>query len=424
MAVDIVMGALWGDEGKGKISDFLSSNAKAVVRWTGGNNAGHTVVIGKNKYKFNLMPSGIVQKDTYAIIANGCVLNPEAFIKEIEYANKNNLYTKNIVISNRVHIIMPYHLLLDEYQEEVKKSNKIGTTKKGIGPAYADKASRSGIRMADFIREDILEEKLKVNIKYYNKLFKNVYQKKEISFTKIFNEAKKQSQILKPFVKDSAKFLNKLAKNGEKIIYEGAQGLLLDLDHGTYPFVTSSNPMGASAFVGSGINMKYIKNIYGVTKAYCSRVGSGGMPTIIKNKIGKYIQKVGNEFGTTTGRPRDVGWLDLVALKHSIRVSSMTSLIITLLDVLTGIEKIKICTSYEINGQKGIEDFPAIESDLSIAKPEYIILPGWKEDITKVKSFDELPINAQNYINKIEELSELKVSIFSVGPKRKQTIIR
>ena len=424
MAVDIIMGALWGDEGKGKISDFFASKAKAVVRWSGGNNAGHTVVVGKNKYKLHLMPSGVVHKDTYAVVANGCVLNPEAFIKEIEYANKNNLHTKNIIISDRAHVIMPYHLLLDEYQEEAKKESKIGTTKKGIGPAYTDKVSRNGIRMVDFIREDILEKKLKVNVEYYNKLFKNIYQKKVISFEKIFNKAKKQSKILKPFVKDTSKFLNNLAKNGEKIVYEGAQGALLDLDHGTYPFVTSSNPIASAAFVGSGINIKHVKNIYGITKAYCSRVGAGPMPTIIKGKIAKHIQTVGNEFGTTTGRARDVGWLDLVALKYSIRNSSMTSLVVTLLDVLTGIKEIKICISYEINGQKNIQEFPAVESDLSIAKPEYITFPGWKENITKVKSFDELPINAQNYINKIEQLSGLKVSIFSVGPRRKQTIVR
>ena len=424
MPVDIVMGALWGDEGKGKISDYLASDAKAVVRWSGGNNAGHTVVVKDNKYKLHLMPSGVVRKDTYAVVANGCVLNPEAFIKEIKYLKENNLYSKNIVISDRLHIIMPYHILLDEYQEEAKKDNKIGTTKKGIGPTYSDKAKRSGIRMAEFIKEDILEKKLKENVKFYNKLFKEVYRKDEISFNKLFEDAKKHAAILKPFVKDTGKFLNDLAEAGQKIVYEGAQGLLLDIDHGTYPFVTSSNPTGSSALVGSGIHMKHINRVYGVVKAYCSRVGQGKMPTLIDGEIGRYIQKTGNEFGTTTGRPRDVGWLDIVALKHSIRTSSMSDIVITLLDVLTNIDELKIATSYEIDGKKGIVEFPAIESDLVKAKPEYITLLGWKEDITKVTSFDQLPLNAQNYINKIEELTGLPVSIFSVGPERSQTIVR
>ena len=424
MAIDIVMGALWGDEGKGKISDFIAEDAKAVVRWSGGNNAGHTVVVGENKYKLHLMPSGVVHKDTYAVVANGCVINPEAFIEEIKYVKENNLYTDHIVISDRAHVIMPYHILLDGYQEEAKKDNKIGTTKKGIGPTYTDKVKRSGIRMAEFIREDILEKKIKTNLEFYNKLFKEVYNKEPILFEEIFEAAKKQANILRPHVQDTSILLTKLADQGHKIVFEGAQGLLLDIDHGTYPFVTSSNPSGSSALVGAGINMKHIENIYGVTKAYCSRVGAGRMPTILKDEIGSYIQKTGNEFGTTTGRPRDVGWLDIVALNHSIRTSSMTSIVITLLDVLTGIEEIKICKSYKINGVSGIETFPAIEDDLAIAEAEYVTLPGWSEDITGIKSFDELPVNAQNYINKIEELTGLKVSIFSVGPKRMQTIVR
>lgn len=421
MSVNVVVGALWGDEGKAKITDFLAQDADAVVRWSGGNNAGHTVVADGIKYKLHLMPSGIVSKDTLAVIGNGCVINPKAFSIEMDYVVEKGAKLDGLRISNRAHVVMPYHILLDGYQEEARGSKSIGTTKKGIGPAYMDKTKRNGIRVAELIDETILETRLRKELEFYNALFVNVYNKLEVNFDEIFTELKKYAAILKPYVCDTTMLLDKLHKDGKSIVMEGAQGAMLDLDHGTYPFVTSSNPIGGSVPAGAGIPWNRISDVVGVTKAYISRVGSGRIPTILEDSVGEYIREAAHEYGTTTGRARDVGWLDLVVLNYAVITSGITKLAITLLDVLTNLEEIKICIGYEIDGVR-IDEIPAIIDDFEKVKPVYKTFESWKEDITEVKRYEELPEAAKKYVTFISESVNVPIRYISVGPNREQTI--
>ncbi len=422
MSSVVVVGTQWGDEGKGKVTDFLAEKANVIVRFQGGNNAGHTIVFDNKKFALHLIPSGIFRKDTMNILANGMVINPKALIEELNMLENGGINNYNLAISDRAHVVLPYHVVLDQLFEDIKEGNKkVGTTNKGIGPTYSDKSARIGIRMCDFIDLETFKEKLMDNVNYYNKIF-TLFGKSKMRINEIFEEYKEYSKIIKPFVTDTSILLNNKFANNENILFEGAQGSLLCLDHGTYPYVTSSSPTAAAVPLNTGISPKYIDQILGVTKSYSTRVGSGYFPTEVENNVTKKIRNVGNEYGTTTGRPRRIGWLDTVVLRHSKRINGLTALSVMLLDVLTGIETLKICKKYELNGEI-IDYIPASIKDVERCKPVYIELPGWKKDITKVAKFSDLPLNAKNYLNKISELTRLDLAMFSVGPDRKQTIV-
>ena len=422
MSGTVVVGTQWGDEGKGKITDFLAEKADVVVRFQGGNNAGHTIKFDNKKFALHLIPSGIFRKDTVNVLANGMVINPKALLSEIEMLKDGGITNLNLAISDRAHVILPYHIILDGLFEELKEdSKKVGTTKKGIGPAYSDKTSRIGVRICDFINEKTFLEKLEINLNYYNKIFK-VFGKNELNPKNIFNEYKEYAKLIKPYVSDTSLLLNIAFEDNKKVLFEGAQGALLCLDHGTYPYVTSSSPTAASVPLNTGVSHTYINEVLGITKAYSTRVGSGYFATEFEDETAKQIRDVGHEYGTTTGRPRRIGWIDTVVLRHTKRVSGITGLSVMLLDVLSNIENLKICTHYMLNGTK-IDHIPANIDDFEKCVPVYIDVPGWKEDITNVKSFEKLPISAQNYLNKLSELTGLPIAIFSVGPDRTQTIV-
>lgn len=420
MSSIVVVGTQWGDEGKGKITDFLAEQADVIARFSGGNNAGHTIQFGGETYKLHLVPSGIFYKDKLAVIGNGVVVDPVALLKELDGLNERGISTDNLRISNRAQVILPYHLAQDEYEERRRGDNKIGTTKKGIGPAYVDKAQRIGIRMADLLEKETFERRLKENIEYKNAYFKGMFNETCPTFDEIFDEYYAAGQRLKDYVTDTAKILDDAKVADEKVLFEGAQGVMLDIDHGTYPFVTSSNPVAGNVTVGTGVGPTSVSKVIGVCKSYTSRVGDGPFPTELFDEDGHHIREVGREYGTTTGRPRRVGWFDSVVLRHSRRVSGITDLSINSIDVLTGLDTVKICTAYELDGEK-ITEYPANLDQLRRCKPIFEELPGWTEDITGYRSLDELPENARNYLERISELCGVHISIFSVGPDREQT---
>ncbi|AAO03613.1 adenylosuccinate synthase [Staphylococcus epidermidis] len=420
MSSIVVVGTQWGDEGKGKITDFLAEQADVIARFSGGNNAGHTIQFGGETYKLHLVPSGIFYKDKLAVIGNGVVVDPVALLKELDGLNERGISTDNLRISNRAQVILPYHLAQDEYEERRRGDNKIGTTKKGIGPAYVDKAQRIGIRMADLLEKETFERRLKENIEYKNACFKGMFNETCPTFDEIFDEYYAAGQRLKDYVTDTAKILDDANVADEKVLFEGAQGVMLDIDHGTYPFVTSSNPVAGNVTVGTGVGPTSVSKVIGVCKSYTSRVGDGPFPTELFDEDGHHIREVGREYGTTTGRPRRVGWFDSVVLRHSRRVSGITDLSINSIDVLTGLDTVKICTAYELDGEK-ITEYPANLDQLRRCKPIFEELPGWTEDITGCRSLDELPENARNYLERISELCGVHISIFSVGPDREQT---
>ena len=420
MSSIVVVGTQWGDEGKGKITDFLAEQADVIARFSGGNNAGHTIQFGGETYKLHLVPSGIFYKDKLAVIGNGVVVDPVALLKELDGLNERGISTDNLRISNRAQVILPYHLAQDEYEERRRGDNKIGTTKKGIGPAYVDKAQRIGIRMADLLEKKTFERRLKENIEYKNAYFKGMFNETCPTFDEIFDEYYAAGQRLKDYVTDTAKILDDANVADEKVLFEGAQGVMLDIDHGTYPFVTSSNPVAGNVTVGTGVGPTSVSKVIGVCKSYTSRVGDGPFPTELFDEDGHHIREVGREYGTTTGRPRRVGWFDSVVLRHSRRVSGITDLSINSIDVLTGLDTVKICTAYELDGEK-ITEYPANLDQLRRCKPIFEELPGWTEDITGCRSLDELPANARNYLERISELCGVHISIFSVGPDREQT---
>ena len=420
MSSIVVVGTQWGDEGKGKITDFLAEQADVIARFSGGNNAGHTIQFGGETYKLHLVPSGVFYKDKLAVIGNGVVVDPVALLKELDGLNERGISTDNLRISNRAQVILPYHLAQDEYEERRRGDNKIGTTKKGIGPAYVDKAQRIGIRMADLLEKETFERRLKENIEYKNAYFKGMFNETCPTFDEIFDEYYAAGQRLKDYVTDTAKILDDANVADEKVLFEGAQGVMLDIDHGTYPFVTSSNPVAGNVTVGTGVGPTSVSKVIGVCKSYTSRVGDGPFPTELFDEDGHHIREVGREYGTTTGRPRRVGWFDSVVLRHSRRVSGITDLSINSIDVLTGLDTVKICTAYELDGEK-ITEYPANLDQLRRCKPIFEELPGWTEDITGCRSLDELPENARNYLERISELCGVHISIFSVGPDREQT---
>lgn len=420
MSSIVVVGTQWGDEGKGKITDFLAEQADVIARFSGGNNAGHTIQFGGETYKLHLVPSGIFYKDKLAVIGNGVVVDPVALLKELDGLNERGVSTSNLRISNRAQVILPYHLAQDEYEERRRGDNKIGTTKKGIGPAYVDKAQRIGIRMADLLEKETFERRLKENIEVKNAYFKGMFNETCPRFDEIFDGYYAAGQRLKEFVTDTSKILDDAFVAEEKVLFEGAQGVMLDIDHGTYPFVTSSNPVAGNVTVGTGVGPTFVSKVIGVCKAYTSRVGDGPFPTELFDENGHHIREVGREYGTTTGRPRRVGWFDSVVLRHSRRVSGITDLSINSIDVLTGLDTVKICTAYELDGEE-ITEYPANLDQLRRCKPIFEELPGWEEDITGCRTLEELPDNARKYLERISELCNVRISIFSVGPDRDQT---
>ncbi|SDY31354.1 adenylosuccinate synthase [Salimicrobium album] len=420
MSSVVVVGTQWGDEGKGKITDYLSQHAEVVARYQGGNNAGHTIKFDNATYKLHLIPSGIFFEDKLCVLGNGMVIDPKALKEELAYLHERGISTDNLRISNRAHVILPYHLKLDELQEADKGDNKIGTTKKGIGPAYMDKAARMGIRIADLLDKESFREKLEQNLAEKNRLFEKVYGDRPFEIDDILEEYYQYGQEVEKYVCDTSVVLDDNLDEGRRVLFEGAQGVMLDIDQGTYPFVTSSNPIAGGVTIGAGVGPSKIKNVVGVSKAYTTRVGDGPFPTELTDEIGDQIRETGNEYGTTTGRPRRVGWFDSVVVRHARRVSGITDLSLNSLDVLTGIDTLKICTSYKYKGEI-IEEFPASLKKLAECEPVYEELPGWEEDITKAESLDDLPANARHYLERIAQLTGIPLSIFSVGPDRTQT---
>ncbi|MGO2267669.1 adenylosuccinate synthase [Vagococcus salmoninarum] len=420
MSSVVVVGTQWGDEGKGKITDFLSENAEVIARYQGGDNAGHTIKFDGVTYKLQLIPSGIFYKDKISVIGNGVVVNPKSIVREIKYLHDKGVTTDNLRISDRTHVILPYHILLDTLQEESKGDNKIGTTNKGIGPAYMDKAARIGIRMADLLDKEIFEERLRINLEEKNRVFTKMYDAEALNFDDIFEEYYEYGQQIKKYVTDTSVILNDALDAGKRVLFEGAQGVMLDIDQGTYPYVTSSNPVAGGVTIGSGVGPSKIDKVVGVCKAYTSRVGDGPFPTELFDETGDRIREIGREFGTVTGRPRRVGWFDTVVMRHSKRVSGITNLSLNSIDVLSGLKTVKICTAYELDGEK-IYHYPASLKELARCKPIFEELPGWEEDITSCKTLAELPENARNYVHRVSELVGVRVSTFSVGPDRNQT---
>ncbi|HGN5418820.1 TPA: adenylosuccinate synthase [Streptococcus pyogenes] len=418
----VVVGTQWGDEGKGKITDFLSADAEVIARYQGGDNAGHTIVIDGKKFKLHLIPSGIFFPQKISVIGNGVVVNPKSLVKELAYLHDEGVTTDNLRISDRAHVILPYHIQLDQLQEDAKGDNKIGTTIKGIGPAYMDKAARVGIRIADLLDKDIFAERLRINLAEKNRLFEKMYDSTPLDFDAIFEEYYAYGQEIKQYVTDTSVILNDALDAGKRVLFEGAQGVMLDIDQGTYPFVTSSNPVAGGVTIGSGVGPSKINKVVGVCKAYTSRVGDGPFPTELFDEVGERIREVGHEHGTTTGRPRRVGWFDSVVMRHSRRVSGITNLSLNSIDVLSGLDAVKICVAYDLDGER-IDYYPASLEQLKRCKPIYEELPGWQEDITGVRSLDELPENARNYVRRIGELVGVRISTFSVGPGREQTNI-
>lgn len=422
MSSVVVVGTQWGDEGKGKITDFLSKQAEVVARYQGGDNAGHTIVFNDTKYKLHLIPSGIFYSDKTCVIGNGMVVNPKSLVTELAYLHERGVSTDNLRISNRAHVILPYHQLQDKLEEDAKGDAKVGTTLKGIGPCYMDKAARIGIRIADLLDKEVFAEKLKMVLAIKNHMFVKMYEVDAIEFDDIFEEYYAYGQQFAKYVCDTSVVLNNALDEEQKVLFEGAQGVLLDIDHGTYPFVTSSNAASGGVSSGAGIGPSKIHHVVGVCKAYTSRVGDGPFPTQLDDEIGHTIREVGKEYGTTTGRPRRVGWFDSVVVRHSRRVSGITDLCLNSIDVLTGLETLKICTAYEFEG-KLLDEYPPNFRVLEQCKPVFEELPGWTEDITGIRKFEDLPVNAQNYVKRIEALTGIELLTFSVGPAREQTVI-
>ncbi|MEK0315142.1 adenylosuccinate synthase [Cohnella sp. 56] len=420
MSTVVVVGTQWGDEGKGKITDFLAEKADVVARYQGGNNAGHTILIQNKKYKLTMIPSGIFNENKVCVIGNGMVINPAALVEELQYIRDNGFSTDNLRISDRAHVIMPYHLVLDALEEDRKADNKIGTTRKGIGPCYMDKAARNGIRIADLMDPEEFTAKAKRLVAEKNQMIQQVYGGETLNADEIIADYLKLAEELRPLVTDTSVVLNDAIDAGSKVLFEGAQGVMLDIDQGTYPFVTSSNPSAGGVCIGSGVGPSKIRQVIGVAKAYTTRVGDGPFPTELHDDLGQWIRDKGHEYGTVTGRPRRVGWFDSVVVRHARRVSGITGLSLNSLDVLSGLDKVKICTAYNYRGQL-IEHYPANLKMLAECEAVYEELPGWSEDITGAKTLADLPENTRRYVQRVSELTGIPIAIFSVGRNREQT---
>jgi adenylosuccinate synthase len=418
----VLLGAQWGDEGKGKATDLLGDRVDYVVRYQGGNNAGHTVVIGDQKYALHLLPSGILSKNCVPVIGNGVVIDPAVLLEEIKGLNERGIDTSKLLISLNAHLITPYHRTIDKVTERFLGKAKIGTTGRGIGPAYADKINRIGIRVQDLFDPSILRQKLEAALRDKNQVLIKVFNRNGINVDDVLAEYLNYAEILRPYVADTALLLNKALESGKTVLLEGSQGTLLDVDHGTYPYVTSSNPTAGGACTGSGIGPTKIDRVIGILKAYTTRVGSGPFPTELFDEDGEALRRIGGEVGVTTGRNRRCGWFDAPIARYATRVNGLTDFFLTKLDVLTGWEKIPVCVAYEVDGKR-VEEVPASQTDFHHAKPIYEYLDGWKEDISGCKKFDDLPVNAQKYVKHLEQLSGAPMSAIGVGPGRDQTIV-
>jgi len=419
MSVTVLVGSQWGDEGKGKIVDILSENYDIVTRYQGGANAGHTVEIGDKQYILHLIPSGILREGVICVIGNGVVIDPTALLEEISLLEKHGISVDGrLFISHNAHLIMPYHKLIDSINE--KGSKKIGTTGRGIGPCYIDKYARKGIKIVDLLNKKSLEEKIRENLKEKNEILEKVYESEGLDVEEIITQYLEFDKAIDKYIKDVPLFLNEAIADGKSILLEGAQGALLDVDHGTYPYVTSSSPTSGGACTGTGIPPNKIDNVIGIVKAYTTRVGNGPFPTELLDEDGEKLRKVGAEFGATTGRPRRCGWFDAFLVRYSAMVNGIDSVAITKLDVLSDFDEIKVCTGYTIDG-KLIRSFPTDVERLSFAVPVYETLQGWKTDITNCLSYNELPQLTKEYLTYISEKAGINVNIISVGPKRKQT---
>lgn len=417
----VVVGTQWGDEGKGKITNYLSQQADIVVRYQGGDNAGHSIQFDGTKYALHVIPSGVFHAHIQNVLGNGVVLNPKTFVEEVTHLKQQGFACDNLYISDRAHVIFDYHKILDGLQEVALGDRKIGTTKKGIGPTYTDKVSRSGIRVGDFVSDD------------FASIYKTALKQKNAEIIRLggepldieesYQEYQALANTIRPYVVDTVVMLNEAVKQNQKILFEGAQGALLDIDFGTYPYVTSSNPSGGGVCVGSGIGPTAIQDVIGIAKAYATRVGSGAFPTEFEDEIAKQIREIAHEYGTTTKRPRRIGWLDAVVLKYSTMINGLTGISLMLLDVLSGIDILKVCIAYELNGKR-IESIPSRISDFEACTPIYETLPGWREDLSQIKTYEELPTNAKAYISFIEKVTGVPVVMVSVGPDISQTIIR
>ncbi|GKU25851.1 adenylosuccinate synthase [Clostridium folliculivorans] len=423
MSAFIVLGAQWGDEGKGKMTDYLAEEADVIVRFQGGNNAGHTVEVEDKQYKLHLIPSGVLYDSKLNIIGNGVVVDPKALFEEIDYLEDLGVKVtpEKLMISDRAHLIMPYHRVLDRLKEQARGKNDIGTTGKGIGPCYTDKYERSGIRICDLLHKDVFTEKLKINVEAKNEYITTVLNGEALSFEEIYNDYIAYAERLRPYIQDTSVKVYDAIKSNKQVLFEGAQGMLLDIDYGTYPYVTSSNTTSGGVSNGVGIGPTMITNAVGIAKAYTTRVGKGPFPTELENETGEWIREKGHEFGVTTGRARRCGWLDLVILKTTVRVCGLTSLAVTKIDTLAGLEKIKVCVGYKFNGAI-IDYFPASLEDLAKCEPIYEEFDGWDESVADARSYEELPENAKKYLARIEEITDTKISIVSVGPRRDQTM--
>ena len=422
MSTVVISGAQWGDEGKGKIVDYLAAQADTVVRFQGGSNAGHTVTVNGEEYKLRLLPSGILYKGTTCVIGNGVVVDPQCLLEEIDNMQKRGVDTSNIKLSNRAHVVMPWHKLFDELGENLRGDKKIGTTKRGIGPCYIDKADRIGIRVCDLIDREEFADKVRGVLQVKNLILEKVYNHAPLDADEIIREYEGYSDKLRPYVCDTICLLNEQVDAGKKILFEGAQATMLDIDYGTYPYVTSSHPISGGVGIGAGVAPKKINCVVGVVKAYCTRVGEGPFLTEQLNAIGDKLRTAGHEFGTVTGRPRRTGWLDACVVKYAGQLSGTDYMAVTRLDILDDFDEIKMCTAYKIDG-KVINEIPASLKILAKVEPVYETFAGWKTDISKIRRYDDLPANAKKYLERMAEVTGIALGIVSVGPNRDQTII-
>jgi adenylosuccinate synthase len=417
----VLLGAQWGDEGKGKATDLLGGSVDYVVRYQGGNNAGHTVVVGDQKYALHLLPSGILSPGCVPVIGNGVVIDPAVLLSELSGLGERGVDTSKLLISGNAHLITPYHQTIDKVTERFLGSRKIGTTGRGIGPAYADKINRVGIRVQDLFDESILHQKVDAALHDKNQILVKIFNRRAISTAQVVEEYLGYAEQLRDYVADTALVLNNALDEGKVVLMEGGQGTLLDVDHGTYPFVTSSNPTSGGACTGSGVGPTRITRVIGILKAYTTRVGSGPFPTELLDEDGDRLRTVGHEFGVTTGRNRRCGWFDAVIARYATRVNGLTDFFLTKLDILTGWERIPVCVAYEVEGRR-MDELPYSQSDFHHATPVYEYLPGWSEDISRAKTFADLPKNAQGYVKALEEMSGAPISAIGVGPGRDETI--
>ncbi len=424
MAANIVIGTQWGDEGKGKVIDILASKADVVIRSQGGNNAGHTVASGGETYKLHLIPSGILYKNTLCMIGAGVVIDPKVLLEEIDGLSARGVSFDNFKIDPRAHVIMPWHIVLDGLSEKFRGNADIGTTGRGIGPCYMDKYERSGLRIYDLIHPEVFAEKARATGKLRNSIITNVFGGTAVDIEAVIKEYTEYGKRLAKYVDDVSVLAYEAHKAGKEILFEGAQATLLDIDYGTYPYVTSSHPVSAGVCIGTGVGPTVIDKVYGVAKAYTTRVGKGPFPTELDDETGDYIRNNGGEFGTTTGRPRRTGWFDAVIVRHAVRVNGLNSLVVNKLDTLAGLDKLKICVAYKKSDGTVVRDFPPTLEELADCEPVYEEHEGFKDDITKCRSFEELPEVCKSYIKRLEELCECRISMIGVGPDREQQIER